>query len=231
MMSHWPESSMALRISSAVSTRCRATLKPSRRRRRSTSRASSGLSSTIRTRNSFTFSCCSVDIRLIPANTCQVGACFRKLCEVNRFADIAVDAQTIASDDIALLIRRSEDNNGKHAGLLIFADLAQHFEAVDFGQFQVEQNDLRINSWSAVLPSKKHIDGFLTIMRDTDVVCDVRFSEGPKREQFMVRIVLDQEDCLCRLNHISLSYRKPEGGTLVHFGLCADGSQMSLDNA
>ena len=58
-----------------------------------------------------------------------------KLAEINRFLDIAVDAQSVAFDEIALLARRSHYHDGDRSGAGIAFELLEHFQTVNLGQF------------------------------------------------------------------------------------------------
>src|SRR5205814_146806 len=54
-----------------------------------------------------------------------------ELVEVDRFDDVAVDAQTITLDQVAFLARRGQHDHGDGAGPLVLFDPPEHFEAVD----------------------------------------------------------------------------------------------------
>ena len=66
---------------------------------------------------------------------------FDKLIEIDRFDDVTIDAQIITLDDVALLLRRGQDDDRDFSSPRIGFDLAQHFQAVDLGQLEIEEND------------------------------------------------------------------------------------------
>src|SRR5450759_2745226 len=67
---------------------------------------------------------------------------FYEIEKVHRLAQIAVGAEAIALDQIRLFQRRGKDHHGQIPGAGIGANAAQHLEAIDLGQFQIEQHEL-----------------------------------------------------------------------------------------
>src|SRR6266571_8577314 len=67
----------------------------------------------------------------------------RELDEVHGLADVGVAAQAVAADQVLLFPGRGEDDNGEAAQRLGLAYAPQHFQAVQFGQLQVQENQRR----------------------------------------------------------------------------------------
>src|SRR5438128_2912576 len=63
--------------------------------------------------------------------------------EVHGLAHVAVGAQVVALDDVALLARRAEDDDGDAAGVLVLAKDLQHLQAIDSGPLQVVEEQPR----------------------------------------------------------------------------------------
>src|SRR5256885_9775332 len=68
-------------------------------------------------------------------------------------AHIAVDAEPVALVAVALLLRGGQDHDRQKPGALIGADAAQHVEALDLRQVQVQQDrkSTRLNSSHLVI--------------------------------------------------------------------------------
>ena len=64
-----------------------------------------------------------------------------ELIEVDRLDDEGVDAEVVTFDEVLFLARGGEHDDGDVAKGGVGLDLAQDFEPVDPGHFQVEQND------------------------------------------------------------------------------------------
>src|SRR5258707_5142145 len=64
-----------------------------------------------------------------------------ELVEIHRFYDIGVHAQRIARHHVTFFVGTGEHDHRNHPELLIRFDLLQHFQSIDLGQFQIEEQD------------------------------------------------------------------------------------------
>src|ERR1700704_3252188 len=110
----------------------------------------------------------------------QLSGRFQKLTKFNRFANVAVGAQVIALDHVLFFARGSEDNDWQPLGALIGSYPAQDFKAINFRQFQVQQNQLRhggrISSTMAIA-AEKIIERLNSIVRYDNIINDVALLE------------------------------------------------------
>src|SRR6185312_16434318 len=63
--------------------------------------------------------------------------------EADRLLHVRVDAELVALDEIAFLLRRGHYDDGDRLGPGIVLDHPQDLEAVDFRQFEIEQDQPR----------------------------------------------------------------------------------------
>ena len=120
-----------------------------------------------------------------------------EVAEINRFLDVAVDAQAVALDHVALLAGRGHDHDGNGAGAGIVFDFFEHFQAADFGKFEVEKHDFgRVVevALGILAPAKEKVQGFFAVPDDEDFVGQIIFAEGQQGEFDVVGIVFDQQD-------------------------------------
>src|SRR6266404_5666139 len=165
--------------SASVSTRFQSGSNPARRNSRSTSSASLGLSSTMRTRSGWVLLGIVWLViwfgRLIkkkPIHSEVVHGCDEAL-EVHRLDEITVHAQPIAFRYIAVLLGRRQHDDGSAPGALIALDAPQHLHSVHLGQFQIEQDDLGaiLDLASGVLAfAKDELHCFHAIAGDLDAI-------------------------------------------------------------
>src|SRR5687768_4603765 len=66
---------------------------------------------------------------------------FDELLELDGLDDVAVHAEAVALDQIALFLGGGQDDDRGALGSLVALDLAQHFQAVDLRQLEVEKDD------------------------------------------------------------------------------------------
>ena len=112
---------------------------------------------------------------------------FGEVSEVDWLADVAVDAELIGADNVALFVGGGEDDDGKCAGAVGLADPAQNFETVKFGELEIEEDDLGFQS----IGPEENIDGFAAIAGNVNVIGDVRLLKGPYGEELVIRIILN----------------------------------------
>src|SRR5579859_7292973 len=73
----------------------------------------------------------------------QLANRFRESLEIHWLANIAVGAQVVTRHAIALFIGGSENHDREQLGAFIGAKTTQHFETIELGELQVEQDDFR----------------------------------------------------------------------------------------
>src|SRR5258706_7913126 len=81
-------------------------------------------------------------VRLIehcPENA-QILDCFGKLFEADGLHDVRLDSELVAFDQVFVLARRGDSYQRAHLQFRVRFASSQNFQAVDFGQLQVEQN-------------------------------------------------------------------------------------------
>jgi len=120
---------------------------------------------------------------------------FDERVEIHRLAHIAVDAELIAGDDVALFVRRGEDGYRQQRGAGIGAQALQDLQAVDLGQLEIEQDQLRLDQGIApgmVAGAKQIIQRLGAIARDDDLVQNIALAQRAQRKRLVVRIVFHQ---------------------------------------
>src|SRR5688572_13801580 len=73
----------------------------------------------------------------------ELADAVHELQEVDRLAHVAVGAEAVAVQEVTLFVGRGEDDDGQVLGALVGAEAAQHLQAVELGQLEVEQHHLR----------------------------------------------------------------------------------------
>src|SRR6266571_8245469 len=81
-------------------------------------------------------------VELRPAEP-QLPDGFGELGNVHRLVKVAVGSQPVTLRDVTFLARRGEHNHRDHPSMRVGLDPPQHFEAVHFRHFQVEENQLQ----------------------------------------------------------------------------------------
>jgi hypothetical protein len=129
----------------------------------------------------------------------QLARRLQELLEVDRLAHEAVRAQAVAADDILVLVRRRQDHDGHALRARVGAQLAQHLEAVDLRQLEIEQHHLRERRRGrrGVLAARQQVIQRLDpIARDDRLVEDVGLLQGEERQLLVHGVVLDEQDDL-----------------------------------
>ena len=119
---------------------------------------------------------------------------FEEFGEVDGFADVAVAAEGVAGEEVLFLAGGGEDDDGEELGAVVLADAAEDFEAVDFGEFEVEEDDGGADGAALAIGPEEEVEGFGAVAGDGDGVGDVVFPEGEKGKFFVVGVVFDEED-------------------------------------
>jgi len=60
---------------------------------------------------------------------------------IDRFHDIGIDAECVTFRQIGLFSRRGEHHDGDRLQMRIALNYSQHFQTIDFGHFEIQQND------------------------------------------------------------------------------------------
>src|SRR5918992_3850364 len=133
--------SSAACMAAAVSTRSDVTSYPARRNTRSSKSASSSKSSTSSTRNGIPMPASLHRWRLVQDEPVKSELAYRfdELDEVHRFSNITIAAKTVAINEILLFLRRGEHDHWGKLGPFIGAETADHLQAVDLGQLEVQE--------------------------------------------------------------------------------------------
>src|SRR5579859_1940701 len=168
----------------------------------------------------------------------QLANRFRELLEIHWLANIAVGAQVVTPDAIALFIGRGENHDREQLGAPVGAKTTQHFKTVELGQLQVEQDDFRERRErvpSRVSLSQQIFESLHAIARHHHLVFDVVSLEGPQRQQFVIGIVLNQEYDFAFHKRSSLSpglrEREIKRGPASDRAFGPDAPAMTVDDA
>jgi hypothetical protein len=92
-----------------------------------------------------------------------------------------------------LLYGGGKDDNGDEPGSLAGPYAAQHFDPVDLGELQVEQDEERRRCVTA-LDREEMLESFGAVAGHRDPVADVALLEGPDSQGLIVRVVLYEQD-------------------------------------
>ena len=95
-----------------------------------------------------------------------------ELINLNRFLNIGIATQIVASQNVRFLLTRRQNNDWNTRNVLVVLEFRQYFAAVLSGHIQIEQNQLR--SWRCcgileLTPAEKVIEGLFTIVNDSQV--------------------------------------------------------------
>jgi len=127
--------------------------------------------------------------------------------EIDGLAHVTIGAQAVALEAIPFLIGGGENDHGEELGLGSGTQTAQHLQAIDLRQLQIENDDLRDDGRVAVgvgAGGEQIVQGFGAIASHHHFVGDVVLAEGPKGESFIIGIIFDQQnDAAC---HFSSSF-------------------------
>src|SRR5207244_10345281 len=120
-----------------------------------------------------------------------------ELIEVDRFDDVAVDAQPVALDQVALFARRGQHDDRDGAGSLVRLDPLENLQAVDIGQLDIEQDHVRLFldiARGVATRTEDVLDRLLPVAHDPDPVRQVILCELVEGQRLVVGVVLDHED-------------------------------------
>src|SRR5689334_13049021 len=120
---------------------------------------------------------------------------FDELLEVDRFADVAVGAESVTRDEVPLLTRRGQDHHGQETGAVVGTDAAQDLEPVDLGELEIEEDDFRCYRATGMRArAEEEVEGFGAVVGHLDLVLNVVLSEGATRQRLVVGVVFDEQD-------------------------------------
>src|SRR5690348_4196684 len=186
----------ASRYARSDSTRRVAAVTPARRSSRSISAASSGTSSTIRTRTKEDVMSAG---RLVQEQPVQphLGYRAREGLEVDRLDDVAVRAEPVRGRDVGLLPGRCEHDHGQRARARVALEAPQDLETVDLRELQVEEDHARRDAdvtQRVTILAEEEFQRFGAVARDEHLVREVATLERSQGEIHIVGIVFDQQD-------------------------------------
>jgi hypothetical protein len=118
-----------------------------------------------------------------------------ELIEIHRLADIAIGPEAVTTEAVLLFHGRGQDDHGEELGTLIGAKPAKDLEAIQLGELQVQEDDLRSDPGvpaGETAGAIEIVERFDTVVGHDHFIPDVVLAKGAKRERFVVRIVLDQ---------------------------------------
>ena len=134
---------------------------------------------------------------------------FGKQTEINGFDDVAVDAESVALDDIGLFAGGGQHDHGDGGGAGIILDLAQNLEAVDLGKFEIhedEPGDAFDSSGGVGAAAEDKIEGLDAIAGDVKTRGGLQFAKSVERHVEIVGIILDEKQVNgVGLVHVSFS--------------------------
>src|SRR6185436_13853485 len=137
----------------------------------------------------------------------HVGDRAGKCLEIDRFDDVAVGTQAVRPRDVGLLARRGEHDNRNALGPSLLLEAAQHLEAVDLRELQVEQDHLGDDP---DLPQRmrpiteEELQGLGAVMAHKHLIREIPLLECPEGQLRVTRIVFDEQDLdFVRLRHAS----------------------------
>ena len=117
---------------------------------------------------------------------------------VDGLANVAVGSESVAAGNVLLLLRGGHDDNWKRARPGILPQPAQHLEAVEKGEVQIEQHD----GWCFATRSdegSRHeevIECFDPVPGHNDLTMNTGLLECPNGQLGVVWIVLHEQNCL-----------------------------------
>src|SRR6185312_9551598 len=114
--------------------------------------------------------------------------------ELDRLLDAAVGAQLITLGQLAGVVRRGQDNHWSGAGSAIGADGSQHFQTVQLGQLQTEQDQpgrCRATTAAVSATAEKEVERFFAVPSDRDLRVTPQLTQRTDGELHLERAVLD----------------------------------------
>jgi hypothetical protein len=119
-----------------------------------------------------------------------------ELSEIDRFDDVSVDAELVAADEVLFFAGAGEDDDRDMFESGVGFHVAEYFEAVHFGHFEVEQDDdgMAVGVAVEVSAGVEVIQGFGSIASDDDFVGEVFGFKGGEGELDILSGVFRQED-------------------------------------
>src|SRR5258708_34380580 len=99
-----------------------------------------------------------------------------KFIEFHRLLDVTVDSQIIAFNEVPVLAGGSQDHNGDSSQCGITLDLAQDLHAMDLGQLEVQQDQMRMVARFPVRvgpPVEQIVERFFAVAGHVDLVGQV----------------------------------------------------------
>src|SRR5712691_10853025 len=127
----------------------------------------------------------------------EVGDRFHEGVEFDWLHDIAVHAELIALHAVSLLRRGGDDDAGNLLRALVRFHGAQHIDAVDLRQLQIEKDDARTTQWipARVLAAPEdEIERLGVVAYSRDAVGQIPLLQCSHRELEVVRVVFDEKD-------------------------------------
>jgi hypothetical protein len=115
---------------------------------------------------------------------------FGEVIEIYRLADVAVDAELVAADDVAFFIGGGENDDWQHARGLTFADAPEDLQALDLGKLEIKEDDLGTEG----ILAEEQVDRFFAVAGNAHVIGNVGLFESPNGEQFVVGVVFNEKD-------------------------------------
>jgi hypothetical protein len=136
-----------------------------------------------------------------------ISATQYKIFKVNRFDNIAIDAEPVAFADVGLFLGGGEHHDGDEGGARVGFDAAQHLQAVEFGEFQVEEDEARtfIHGPAGVdALAEDVVERLDAIVGHLDMVGELGPAQGAQGHFEIVGVVLDEQDFGALITHGSL---------------------------
>jgi hypothetical protein len=122
------------------------------------------------------------------------GAEFDETVKVHWLYQKRVCADSVGVVDIANVLGRGEHNDAQTAEVGLGADPSEHFEAVYFGEFEIEENE--VGQWVEMAigefaDAAEIFDGFLAVSRNLDGILDAGVVERAQHEENVINAILD----------------------------------------
>lgn len=117
--------------------------------------------------------------------------------EAYGFDYVAVDAQGVGVDDVFVFAGGGHDNYGDKAGVLVGFELAEDFDAANFGHVEVEEDYFGFivdGAGGVVAFGEEEVECFGPIGKVYEVVAEVVAFECADGEFGIGRVVFDKED-------------------------------------
>ena len=119
--------------------------------------------------------------------------CFRKFIKIYGFNNVTIRSKVVAFDKIYLLLRRGQNHDGEATGSFISTDSLKNLEAVELGQFDVEQNDLRQSGFATCkfTFAKEKVECLFTVSSYGNLIGDLTLAYGPDRQELIILVIFD----------------------------------------